>query len=274
MHKIAAILFLLVSLGSQAVYAHSDLHEVIARLDRQIQASPDNVGLLLERAAALRLHGDYKKAIQDVEQVRKLRPEVKDGHLVMAEIYRAQKKWNQAKEEVDLFITSRPEHSGAYVLRGQLCEQLELFAQAEKDIYRAIELTPRAPMQLYRSYIDLLLRRNDVEAALMVFDEAEKSMGPLPMLLESKAQMLKKLGRFNDASAVYAQMRIHYPTLGFNWWIEEAQMWETHDKGKARQAYISAEHTWHLLPARTRALQHMKEQREVVRAKLKAMGAE
>lgn len=274
MHKMAAILFLLVSLGGQAVYAHSDLHEVIARLDRQIQASPDNVGLLLERAAALRLHGNFKKAIQDVVQVRKLQPALKDCHLALAEIYQAQKKWKQAREEVDLFIAFRPKHSGAYVLRSQLCEQLGLLAQAEKDMHRAIGFTPHAPMKLYRAYIELLLRRNDVEAALKIFDEAEKLFGPVPTLLESKAQVLKTRGRLNEASAIYTQLRKHYPTLGFNWWMEEAPMWETQDNEKARKAYISAERAWHMLPARTRALQHMKVQLEVVRAKLKAIGTE
>jgi tetratricopeptide (TPR) repeat protein len=135
---------------------------------------------------------------------------------------------------------------------------LEFAEQAENGIRRAIKLHPRAPLGLYRQYVELLLKRDDIEEALKVYAGAEKSLGPIPVLRESKARMLRDRGRSDDASEVYSMLREQNPTLSFRWWVEEAQMWKTLDSVKMKRAMMGAKQAWPHLPARTRALPHMR----------------
>jgi tetratricopeptide (TPR) repeat protein len=252
----AILLLFLVTAAPLA--GHGDLHEVIGELSMKIEASPMDTGLLLERAEYLRKHRDMPRALQDVALVKKLQPGLTTRHLVLAAILSDQKKWKRAKLELDKFLVVYPDDVTALVLRSRCCGHLGLTEQAEDGIRRAIKLHPRAPLSFYRQYVDFLLKRNDIEAALKVYAGAEKSLGPLPVLGESKARMLRDRGRPDDASAVYSMLRQQNPTLSFGWWMEEAQMWETRDHVKMKHAMVGAKQAWQHLPARTRALPHMK----------------
>lgn len=255
---------LILSLTSHGLYGHGELHEVIGKLGLKIEASPRDAGLLLERADYLRKDGCFRKAMQDVARARKLQPELKSCHLVLAKIYGDQKKWGSAKLELDTFMQAYPRDVAALVLRSSVCWQMGLAEQAEGDIRRAIELHSRAPLSYYRQYVGFLLARDDVETALQVYAGAEKSLGALPVLLAAKARMLRDRGRRGDASAVYARLREKNPTLGFSWWREEALMWEGCDKEKMKQALRGARQSWPLLPSRTRALPHLKTQHQEI----------
>ena len=245
-------------LTSHGLYGHGDLHEIIGELSSKIEASPMDTGLLLERAEYLRKHGDMPRALQDVALVKKLQPGLTTRHLVLAAILSDQKKWKRAKLELDRFLVVHPDDVTALVLRSRCCGHLDLTELAEEGIRRAIKLQPRAPLSLYSRYVEILLKRNDIDAALKVYAGAEKSLGPLPVLGESKARMLRDRGRPDDAAEVYSILREQNPTLSFGWWMEEAQMWKTRDSVKMNRAMMEAKQAWQHLPARTRALPHMK----------------
>jgi len=249
---------LILVLTSHGLYGHGDLHEVIGRLSLKIEASPMDTGLLLQRADYFRKHGDIPRALQDVALVEKLQPELTSRHLVLAAIFSDQQRWARAKEELDKLMVVHPDDVTALVLWSRCCESLGLTEQAEDGIQRAIKHHPRAPLAFYRQYVALLLKRDDIEAALKVYAEAEKSLGPIPVLGESKARMLRDRGRPEEASKVYSMLREQNPTLSFGWWMEEAQMWETLDSVKMKRALMGAKQSWPHLPARTRALPHMK----------------
>jgi tetratricopeptide (TPR) repeat protein len=255
---------LVLVLASHGLYGHGELHEVIDQLSLKIEASPLDAGLLLERAEYFRKDGCFRKALQDVAQARKLQPELKSCHLVRAKIYRDQKKWEPAKVELDTFMEAYPNDVAALVLRSRGCWKMGLAEQAESDIRRAIKLHARAPLSYYRQYIEFLLKRDDVETTLKVYADAEKSLGALPVLLAAKARMLRDRGRRDDAAVVYARLRETNPTLSFNWWREEALMWEVCDNEKMKQALLGARQSWPLLPARTRALPHLKLQHQAI----------
>jgi tetratricopeptide (TPR) repeat protein len=217
-----------------------------------------DTGLLLERADYLRKHGDMPRALQDLALVEKLQPGLTSRHLVLATIFSDQQRWKEAKVELDRFLAVYPDGVPALVLWSRCCGSLGLTEQAEDGIRRAIKHHPRAPLAFYRQYVALLLKRDDIEEALKVYAGAEKSLGPIPVLRESKARMLRDRGRPDDASEVYSMLREQNPTLSFRWWMEEAQMWKTLDSVKMKRAMMGAKQSWPHLPARTRALPHMK----------------
>ncbi len=255
---------LVLGLTCHGLYGHGELHEVIEKLSLKIEASPLDAGLLLERAEYLRKDGCFRKAVEDVARARKLQPELASCHLVLAKIDRDQKKWGSAKLELDTFMEVYPRDVAALVLRSSVCWQMGLAEEAEGDIRRAIKLHTRAPLSYYKQYVGFLLARDDVETALKVYAGAEKSLGALPVLLAAKARMLRDRGRREEASAVYASLREKNPTLGFNWWREEALMWEGRDNEKMKQALRGARRSWPLLPTRTRALPHLKLQHQEI----------
>lgn len=247
------LLFLCLMISHTVSYGHGDVGVLIARLDGQIEASPGNAELLLQRANFLRQHKEYGKALLDLARVEEIAPQLPERYYVLAKIHLAQQNWKPAREALDAYIAIHAADSEPYALRSRTLWKLGETTRAEQDALQAINLHSRAPLQLHLNYIKLLLERNDIEAALAAYARAEESLGSLPSLLMAKARMFSDHERFVEASATYAQLRELQPMLGFSCWLKEASMWADQDHRKASEATQQARLAWEALPPRQRA---------------------
>jgi len=265
--RLATYLLALI-VGSSPLLAHGDLHVLIADLDEKLEQSPDNTKWLLERANYYRLHKKFELALVDFNKAKKLNPSIMECHLGLAKVYLDQKNTKLAKSEIDFFIEAKPKHSEARVLRSQIYAEIGMNNAAEEDLKQAIQLSDQPSLKLYLKYINFLVQNDKVDVALKVYSQAEQTVGSAPTLMPHKARMLRDQGHWNEASIVYAQLRNLLPNLSFTWWMEEARMWENQNIKKARQAFLGAQQSWKFLPARTRALSHMKRQHKEMQTKL------
>ncbi|MFK7909221.1 MAG: tetratricopeptide repeat protein [Akkermansiaceae bacterium] len=242
------------------LYGHGDLHHVIKALDTQIKAAPSDANLFLQRASYHRKHGDFRQALRDAKHAKTLQPKLIDHQLLCARIHADQKDWTRAKAALDSYLTARPKNATGLAFRSKINSLLGKNGAAIKDIKMAIHVHERAPLPLYLQHVDFLLENKNVDTALAVFAQAEKSLGSLPTLLTSKARMLRDYNRPTEASRVYTTLRNTNTKLAYIWWREEAEMWKKHDQKKAKQAILEAKQAWSDLPARTKKLPHMRQQ--------------
>lgn len=239
-------------LSPSLLYGHGDLQVLIDQLSQKIEVSPNNPELLLERANFLRQHDEFERALQDLARVEKLAPQLPEREYMLAKIYMAQNNWALARSALDAYIAVNGMDSEPYALRSRVLLHLGELSLAEQDALQAIKLHTRAPLDLHLAYIELLLKRDDMDAALAAYAHAEESLGSLPVLLMSKARLFREHKRYAEASATYAQLRGLQPMLAFSCWSEEAAMWSNQDQQKAAEAVKQARQAWAGLPQRQR----------------------
>lgn len=236
--------------------AHGEVHEIIQRLTKKIITSPNNPQLYLDRAGYLIKHSDLQRALDDISKAEKLDNSSGHGLILRSQVYSAQGKWQEAQQCLDTYIKAHPKEPLAYRLRSDIHHKLDKPHAAEVDLKKSIKFHNRAPLKLYLNYITMLEENEKHEHALLVYDQAEKALGPVPSLLTAKASKLGNMGRRDEASSIYSQLRKEYPSLSFDWWLDESKLWKIKHPEKYDHAILQARKSWTTLPARTRALPH------------------
>jgi tetratricopeptide (TPR) repeat protein len=127
--------------------AHAALkryHAAVRDLSRAISINPKYVAAYQHRADAYFALGMYREAIADATQALTLEPEAPNSEVLLlrGRAHAADKKLNPALEDLNKVIELKPELVDAYVERGIVFTQARRFDDAIGDLNRAIELDP------------------------------------------------------------------------------------------------------------------------------------
>ncbi len=251
-----ALLFLFVAIVSAPIaLGHGDLHVLIDAASKKVETAPSDPFLLLERANLIRQHGQFDKALADLEKVAALDPTIEDRHILRAKIEIARENWSAAKTALNAFLIAQPKSSEGYYLRSKTRLALNNGipnVQSLNDAKNAIDFQDKPPLDYHLNYIRLLTLNGDNAAVEKAFHNAQNALGKLPALESVHADWLSKSGRPEMAAAIYSDLRRTTPTLAFHWWVEEAAMWRVHDAAKSKTAEHQAITAWDALPKKIR----------------------
>ncbi len=136
------------------------------------QASAD-AGDLLNRAQSLCATGKWSEAAELGRQYLQARPNSADGHALLAFTLFKQKKWKDSMGEYVETAKLRDLTASELKTFGLSCAQLQMYAEAEKWLSRAIEIDPNDP-KAWEARGHLRVEQQHYEDAISDFEQSLK----------------------------------------------------------------------------------------------------
>lgn len=229
---------------------HGAYHDVVDRIEGQLEKTPDDAGLRYKLAEAHAGHEESEACLKELSEVERLAPGVyPTGYLRGFSLF-LEGENEQAKAVLDKFLGTHPTHVEALATRGRVLAKMGRSEEAAADLQAAVKFSPSPSSELI---IELALAYQDLgkpEEASEVLDGALKTSGDAPLLLEcalkietaaemwdaalgriaglqtnaprpepwmaKRAELLTKAGRSDDARAAWTALRdrlISLPSL-------------------------------------------------------------
>jgi uncharacterized protein (TIGR02996 family) len=241
--------------GMQDAIASEIGNNLLARFAATPSSAPQERGTANEEAYRLYLHGknltgrrsakDAVKAIEYFEQAIRLDPSFAGSYAAMAYAYRAagtlggglpREQFEKAKKAVEKALELDNNLAEAYAVRGDIKYKYDWnFAEAEKDLLRAIELEPNNDLAR-AAYADLLLERGRFDEAGAEI-ETTLAIDPRSIVYQRDRGRFLYFARRYDEAVVQLKRVVELDEnfeTGWGW------LWQVYEAiGDEPQAYLS-----------------------------------
>jgi len=187
--------------------AHEQLkryHAAVRDLTRAITLNPKYSAAYRHRAEAYLELDMYREAVADATQVFTLEPDLVDPDLLLlrARANAGDKKFNPALDDLNKVIELKPELADAYIERGMVFTQARRFDDAIGDFNRVIELDPKN-IKAYAMRATAKLQADSKDDALYDANQALQINSNDPLALRVRANVYEALERPDDAITDY-----------------------------------------------------------------------
>lgn len=152
-------------------FCQGDYGRALEAVERAIERSEEDAGLVERRARLLLHRQSYVDSIRDCTRAIGLNPTLLEAHWVRARAYHGMGRFDEAMADTDRAIELAPEDVRFYKARAQLWEARGSLEHAQADLSHALELQP--------DQVDALVTRarlrdtnGDVESARRDIDRA------------------------------------------------------------------------------------------------------
>jgi serine/threonine protein kinase/Tfp pilus assembly protein PilF len=179
--------------------AESDFDAALAR-------QPDDdarYGIYVNRAGLHWRRDRPKDALADLREAVSLKPDHYQAHLNRAQIFRQQKAWNAAAEELEPALKKAPGLAALYRARAQLALDRGDTTSAQADFHEAILHEPVGAALRADDHVQigrLLQRDRKHEAALEEYKSALQEWPDQPAALRGRGEMLLELRKYDEAA--------------------------------------------------------------------------
>lgn len=127
--------------SAPSTQAHEDPDLQVDEVTRRLVQSPGDATLHLRRADVHRLRGDWSAAVADLQEARRLDPELILVDFTLAQVLLGADNPNPALDAVDRFLLVRPEHGAAHLLKARIFVRLGTGERAVEEFSRGIALS-------------------------------------------------------------------------------------------------------------------------------------
>ena len=114
----------------------------MAAYTNALKSDPDNLEAMQSRATLSMALGQWASAGKDIEKTRKLSPKSLGTHYLQALFNFHQKKYSEARDELQKVFRIAPDHMPSILLSGETAYALGSYQQAESLIYRFLAQYP------------------------------------------------------------------------------------------------------------------------------------
>lgn len=193
-----------------AIMLSASLLESLNQTDLTIDAlakipvdSVNGFSAQLGRAQALMSADRYDEAIAALTQITQTYPTMPAAFRTLADAYRDQDRWGEAvtaySKAAELYGEPQPETWGLYYMRAIAHERLGDWAEAEADLRFALKLRPGQPQVLNNLGYSLLERKEKLDEALSLIEQAVKAQPKTGYIVDSLGWAYFRLGRYDEA---------------------------------------------------------------------------
>ncbi|MDE0038827.1 MAG: tetratricopeptide repeat protein [Gammaproteobacteria bacterium] len=185
-----------------AAWGHGDRHEYLALLDEKIEANPDSVPHLLDRAATHRRLGHFEASLADLDRVVAFSPGNRQVHYLRGLTHLRGGSLPEAEASLRRYLKSEPENAAGHTALAETLTGQGRHVAAAEQYTLAIAAQPVAVPDHY------LARANAYRAAgspylgiaIKGLDEGMSSIGPLITLQRLAIEI--ELDRGDHAKAI------------------------------------------------------------------------
>ena len=196
----AALGLLGVAILVQAGWGHGDRNEHLAGLDAKIEANPDSIRNLLERAEAHRRLGHYDQSLADLDRVLAIAPDNRQVHYLRGLTHFDHGEFTKAEASLRRYIASKPDSpSGHTALAEALTHQGRHF-EAGDEYTHAIAVQPTPIPDHFIARAKAYRAAGKLDLAVEGLDDGMSSLGPLVTLQRLAIEI--ELDRGNHAGAI------------------------------------------------------------------------
>ena len=253
------MLALLCVLAPATVRAHGDVHEAIAALAKQIEASPADARLYLQRGGLHRAHQDWAAAGADYDKAAELDPALAVVDLARGEMLGEAGRTDAAKEALDRFLSRSPDHSAGCAARARVLVKGKAWQAAAEDFARAIAHAKEPEPALFIERSRALRALDQVDEAIRALDEGIARLGPLIVLTQAALDLEAEAGHFDAALARLGKIIDASPRKE-RWLLRRGELLEKAGRlDGARDALIAAQSALAAVPADRRATAAMQD---------------
>ena len=158
---------------------HGDRHEHLTRLDAKIEANPDSVADLLERAAAHRRLGHFDASFADLDRVAVLSPDNHQVHFLRGLTYLGGGEFDEAEAALRRYLTSVPESASGHLALAETMTAQGRHLAAAREYTLAIAAQPTPIPDHYLARARAYRAAGEPHHAVEALDEGMAVMGPL-----------------------------------------------------------------------------------------------
>jgi tetratricopeptide (TPR) repeat protein len=273
--KASGLLLLVACLasGSNVLHAHGVLVVQIRDVSTQIEKQP-TAALFLRRGELEREHCEYERALVDYQKAAELDPKMDVVFLCRGKALLEAGRPAPAREALDRFLSTKPDHGDGYLTRARVLVALNDFALAADDFTRSIEHTKEPRPEHFLERALALEQAGDPDSAVAGLEEGMKRLGPITTLQEA-AVAIEMKQRLFDAAMKRMDSLIGQATRKESWQARKADLLvQAGRPDQAQRAYRESLASIESLPPRLRSLQPMQDLEKAVRAALAGFPAE
>ncbi len=224
-----------------ALRAHGDVHEEIAALTTQIEATPLLPLLFLRRGQLHRTHRDWTAAEADFQKARELDPALFATDLALGETLMDAGRPSEAIAAFDRYISQRPEHSAGYAGRARAEAAAMQWEPAAEDFARAIAHDEQPEPELFAAQSRALQAAGKIEEAIRVLDDGISRLGPIVTLTQPAVELEAEAGHLDPALARLAKILAAAPRKE-RWLLRRGELLEKAGRiAEAREAFAQAQ---------------------------------
>jgi tetratricopeptide (TPR) repeat protein len=237
-------------LGPMA-HAHGDLHEQIQIVSQEIATAPSAL-LYLKRGGLFHDHEEYAPALADYDRAERLDPSLEAIWFARGRTFFKSGQLAKARAALDTYLTRKPRHAGAFLLRARVLSGLTHYREAVRDFDQNLSLTPQPLPECFLERAEALVAMDEKRVALESLDEGIHRLGNLVTLQNAAIAIELALGRNNAALARVDRVLADLQRKE-TWLVRRGEILEAagrHDE--ARQAFADALRSIDRLPAHHR----------------------
>ena len=193
--------FLCLSICFAVAVAHGNLHEQIAGLSKQIEASPDSAALYLKRGNLYHQHGDFKRALSDFERVRERKADLIVVYFYLARLLSDFDRPLAALPHIQTFLEHEPGHLHALLTSATIHAQLGQYSGAVEGYRNAIRVAEEPKPEYYLELSANILRADsgNYQQAIDCLEAGKEALGFLVILQDEMIRIAIANERHEDA---------------------------------------------------------------------------
>jgi len=175
-----------------------------AELAEYLKQNPNDTNARMQLASALNNSGKPAEALAELDRADAIAAPDVPRLKLRASISISQKDWDGAVRALSAAATQEPGDAGLHAELGRIYLEKRDFANAERELRRALSINPNEEGTLGNLITTVYLAGN-YPAALDLLDIQEKRMAATPFMLFLRATCYDKLHRNAEAAAAYQQ---------------------------------------------------------------------
>jgi len=256
-----------------SLFAHEAAHSRIARLTHEMEKTPTDATLYLQRGDAYQQHSLWEKALADFQRVAELKPDYKLIAYRRGRLFYSSGRYEQAEKELNDYLSNAYDNVPGLILRARVLRKLNKIDRSHANYTRAISKSTKIDASLYIERAELLIEGGDcyLDLALYGLNEGVRKLGPLISFELASIDINIKQENYAAAIKRIDNVISRVPRKE-KWLVRRAEVLEQAGRySEARIAYMSALDAIEVLPvhqSRTPALALLKQHAEVKVKKL------
>jgi tetratricopeptide (TPR) repeat protein len=169
-----------------------------------------NLQRLFIEASREKLLGSYEEAAVLYNEVLSQDPRNDAAAYELSRVYESLERYSDALKQINKAIRLSTDNSWYHLMKADILEKLENYPAAI-EVYE--HLTSVNPQENYYflHLVELLMKTNQPERALVILDDFEKNAGILPEIIHLKIEVLDELNRPADAVGEVEKLVNLYP---------------------------------------------------------------
>lgn len=182
------------------ILAHGDADVLIAEIDLQIAADPENAELYFNRGVLYQGQDHYNEAFLDYHKVKELEPGNTFVDHNLAKLCYEHDLNKLALHYIQAYLSVEPESIKGIVTRGLIYQKLERYADSENDFLLVVNSKDAKP-EHYDLLADILLEasNDNIGRAIQYYQLAQSKIGQLSTFSESIIQLELLQNNIEDA---------------------------------------------------------------------------